>query len=174
MGLFFLNRHSLVEVRASADLPVCLQTLPKQNWPSAHDAPSFLEGPSVGHMAFSWATSQASEGVPLMPEGQTKNLQWEAVSSSSPPLLSLFGLQTELNAAAAHTWRPRDPHGTFSNGWNQQQLTLQRNRKPQRRVFPPFLSSQSVSHALLSSFSDYFFNRAVDGAWEYLLCSCCQ
>jgi len=97
------------------------------------------------------------------------------------PLLSLFGLQTELKQQLHTPDAQSIGQGTFCCGGNKQGLTLQGNRTPQwssppSRLFwalSPLIHVPSHTSLMPPPLPVFPFLSAVDRAWEYLLCSCC-
>lgn len=157
-------------------LAICLETLLRRNWPSVHDVPSYLDGPSVGHMALSWATIQVLAAVLSLPKGETKTPPVSASLRSFSSLLfptffCLWFCKQSLTSSCTHlTPDPSDKAhsavGATSRGSSYSE-TLHHNGL---RLLPAF--SELCPPNPVCPHTPLFFS-AVDGAWEYLLFSCC-
>lgn len=96
-------------------LAVCLWTRLSRNRPSAHDVPSYLEGPSVGHMALSLGYGPSAGSGPV---AETKTPSSVAFIHKvflpffSPKSVS-SSVQTELNQQLHTPDAPSIGPGTF-------------------------------------------------------------
>lgn len=147
--LCFKIRHSLVIFQSRADLS--LNSAPAKlaicTW-----RPFIFRRPICGtHGALSGLDPRLGSR-PISARGRDKKTSFieEPFPSSFFPLRSLFGLQTELNSAAAHTWRPIHRTGHILL-WGQQagaHVTPKSNTTMVLASFPPFLSPPThLSHA---------------------------
>lgn len=111
--------------------------MPRQNWPSVHDVPSYLEVPSVGHMALSWATIQILATIGAKGTEKTPPMRSCSFFSHLSPSFVCKQIRQQLHTPDAH----HVEQGTFCRGGNKHGLTLQRNRTPQKvsASFPLFL-----------------------------------
>lgn len=154
----------------------CLWTRLSQNRPSAHDVPSYLEGPSVAHMA------PVLGYDPSVGNGPT-------VETKTPPsvafihklFLPLFlpkpvssSVQTELSQQLHTPDAPSIGLGAFCLPEGQQAMGSCFRETLHHNGLPAFSEPPSI----LCDLTPSGFNGlrgAVDGAWEYLLFSCfCQ
>lgn len=98
---FVLRIHSQYFCLQQIFLPFVSKLCTCKNWPSVHDVPSYLEGPSVGHMALSLGHNPRLGSSPISAPGRDKKppvlLSLRSLSFLLFPLVCLFGLQTELN-----------------------------------------------------------------------------
>lgn len=158
-------------------LAVCLWTRLSQNRPSAHDVPSYLEGPSAGHMALSLGYGPSAGNGPA---AETKTPS--SVAFIQKVFLPFFlpksvssSVQTELGRQLHTPDAPSVGPGTFCwvKGGQQAKVScfseiVHRHGLPAFSEPPPVLCD-------LTPCGFCALWGAVDGAWEYLLSSCfCQ
>lgn len=128
----------------------------------------------MGHMALSWATVQVLAAVPGVPGRETKT---SSIAFLLLPLLSLFGLQTELKQQL-HT-PDASTSGKAQSAVGQRaglRVTEKLNTTMVFASFPPFPepppSPRPPHTPLPCPLSLLCFWSVLDRAWEYLLCYC--
>lgn len=134
---------------------VCLWTQLSQNRPSAHDVPSYLERPSVAHIA------PALSDDPSVGSDPTVETKTPSTAAFIHKLFLPFSPQNLLvspwngaQPAAAHTWRPIHRTGHIlpaGVGGHSKRRAHVSTKSYTTMAFPPFLSppqSCATSHPL--------------------------
>lgn len=118
-------------------LAVCLWTRLSQNRPSAHDVPSYLEGPSVGHMALSLGYGPSVGSGPAAETKTPSSVAFiqEVFLPFFPPNLSVPLCKQSSTSSCTHlTPHPSDRAHSAGRVWRGATsvgFMFQRNRTPQ-------------------------------------------
>lgn len=158
-------------------LAVCLWTRLSQNRPSAHDVPSYLESPSVGHMALSLGSGPSAGSGPAAETKTPSSVAFiqKVFLPFFPPNLSVPQCKQSSTSSCTHlTPHPSDRAHSAGRGRGGNKRRSHVSAKLYTTMdFPPFLSPPVLCDLTPCGF--YALWGAVDRAWEYLLFSCfCQ